>query len=75
MAARSPRGPRRRSVLVSGHPTSVSVEDEFWEALGEIAGRRGMSLNALISEIDAARDGSLSSALRLFVLGTLRKGD
>ncbi len=64
---------RRRSVVVSGHRTSVSVEDEFWDAFAAIAARRGMSLNALISEIDRGRGGNLSSAIRLCVLKTLQE--
>ena len=66
-------GIRKRSVLIAGHATSVSLEAEFWEALREIAGARGLSLNALISEIDSTRSGrNLSSALRVHVLRTLR---
>lgn len=63
---------RKRSVTIAGHRTSVSVEDAFWDELGRIAAARGMSLNALIGEIDAARDGNLSSAIRLAVLRHLR---
>ena len=59
---------RKRSVNIAGHRTSVSLEDAFWRALKEIAERRGLSLNALIREIDAARSGNLSSAIRVFVL-------
>ncbi len=65
-------GPRRRSVVVSGHRTSVSVEDAFWHELAAIAERRDISLNALISEIDHGRDGNLSSAIRLFVLKAVK---
>lgn len=65
---------RKRSVRVSGHPTSVSLEEEFWTELGAAAKRRGVSLNALIGQIDRGREGNLSSALRLFVLEELRKG-
>jgi predicted DNA-binding ribbon-helix-helix protein len=66
-------GIRKRSVLIAGHATSVSLESEFWEALREIAGARGLSLNALISEIDSTRSGrNLSSALRVHVLRTLK---
>lgn len=65
-------GLRKRSVLVSGHATSVSLEEAFWTELTSAAGRRGVSLNHLISEIDKGRDGNLSSALRLFVLAELR---
>ncbi len=65
-------GLRKRSVIVSGHATSVSLEEEFWAELAAAAKRRNLSLNALVSEIDAARDGNLSSALRLFVLREVR---
>lgn len=64
---------RKRSVLIAGHPTSVSLEDEFWTALKEIAEARGVSLNRLIAEIDRERSGNLSSAVRLFVLHALKK--
>ena len=63
---------RKRSVLISGHRTSVSLEDPFWEELTAIAAQRGLSLNTLIAEIDSNRDGNLSSALRLHVLERLR---
>ncbi len=60
---------KKRSVLVSGHPTSVTLEEEFWDALRVIAERRGQSLNQIITDIDAGRSGSnLSSAIRVFVL-------
>ena len=62
----------KRSVLVAGHRTSVSLEPEFWVALKGIAGRRGLSLNQMIAEIDAGRSGNLSSAIRVFVLKGLR---
>lgn len=66
-------GIRKRSVMIAGHATSVSIENEFWDALRAIAARRGLSLNALIAEIDQARSGrNLSSALRVHVLRTLR---
>lgn len=65
---------RKRSVLIAGHPTSVSVEDEFWSALKEIAEAQGVSLNRLIAEIDRERGTNLSSAVRLFVLHTLKQG-
>lgn len=60
---------RKRSILLNGHKTSVSVEDEFWSALKEIAAERSMTLSDLGSEIDKSRNnGNLSSALRLYVL-------
>ncbi len=64
---------RKRSVRVAGHPTSVSVEEAFWCALKEIAARRGVSLNDLITEIDRRRAGNLSSAIRVFVLEEARE--
>jgi predicted DNA-binding ribbon-helix-helix protein len=65
----------KRSVRIAGHATSVSLEPAFWEALGELAARRQMSLNALLSAIDAERGGNLSSAIRLFVLASCRRGE
>jgi predicted DNA-binding ribbon-helix-helix protein len=63
---------RKRSVIVAGHRTSVSLEPEFWTALREIAERRGMSINALVAEVDKGRNGNLSSALRVYVLNSLQ---
>ena len=65
----------KHSVRIAGHATSVSLEAAFWEALGEIAARRRLSLNALVSAIDAERGGNLSSAIRLFVLESCRRGE
>ena len=59
---------RKRSVVIAGHETSVSLENLFWEELRRLAGGRGVSLNALITEIDRERRGNLSSAIRVFVL-------
>ena len=64
--------PKRRSVIVSGHRTSVSVEPAFWDELAAIAKRRGISMNALVSEIDHARSASLSAAIRLYVLDAVK---
>ena len=64
--------PKRRSVIVSGHRTSVSVETAFWYELATIAKRRGLSINALVSEIDDVRLGSLSAAIRLYVLDAVK---
>ena len=63
---------RKRSILIAGHSTSVSLEDAFWQELKIIAAARGQSLNQLAAEIDAARTGNLSSALRIFVLSEIR---
>ena len=59
----------KRSIVLAGHKTSVSLEDAFWSGLKEIAGKRLMTLSTLVDTIDAQRQqGNLSSALRLFVL-------
>ncbi len=63
------RRPVKRSVRIAGHSTSVSLEDEFWQALRGIARERGVSLSSLLTEIDRARKGrSLASACRIYVL-------
>ena len=63
----------KRSVTLNGHRTSVSLEDEFWGALKELAGARGVSVNRLIAEIDRDRGaGNLSSALRRYILQSVR---
>jgi predicted DNA-binding ribbon-helix-helix protein len=74
-AAAKVRTVRKRSVTINGHRTSVSLEDAFWSELSSIADARGLSLNALVAEIDQARHapGNLSSALRLYVLDELRR--
>ena len=59
----------KRSIHLRGRKTSVSLEDEFWNALKEIASDRNATLSELVSDIDAQRQhGNLSSTLRLFVL-------
>jgi predicted DNA-binding ribbon-helix-helix protein len=65
----------KRSLVVAGHRTSVSLEDAFWRRLQTIAAARGMSVNGLAAEVDFARgDANLSSALRVFVLETVATG-
>ncbi|HEX4570691.1 MAG TPA: ribbon-helix-helix domain-containing protein [Dongiaceae bacterium] len=69
---------RKRSVTIAGHRTSISLEPEFWAALEAAAAARGSSLARLIGEIDRAREqpregGSLSSALRVFLLAEARQ--
>ena len=59
---------KKRSVLIARHRTSVSLEEAFWQRLKDIADQRGVSINGLISRIDARRTGNLSSAIRVFVL-------
>jgi predicted DNA-binding ribbon-helix-helix protein len=64
----------KRSVILAGHKTSVSLEEAFWEALKDIAGRRKQTMSDLITSIDAERTfGNLSSAARLFVLSHYRQ--
>jgi predicted DNA-binding ribbon-helix-helix protein len=63
----------KRSVVVAGHKTSVSLEDAFWKGLKEIAGGRHVTLSDLVAAIDSERrHGNLSSAIRLFVLDFYR---
>ena len=63
----------KRSVLLAGHKTSISLEDEFWNALKKIANDRHVTMSELISDIDKQRQhGNFSSALRLFVLDYYR---
>ncbi len=64
---------RKRSVKISGHLTSVSLEEEFWQELKKLAKAEKLSLNGLIAKIDKGRSGNLSSALRLYVLRNLKK--
>lgn len=65
-------GMKKRSVSIAGHQTSVSLEEPFWDALRDLAAARGLSAAALIAEIDASRDGNLSSAIRVYVLNAYR---
>lgn len=63
----------KRSIVIAGHKTSVSLEDAFWKGLKEIAGGRDVTLSDLVSTIDSdRRHGNLSSAIRLFVLDYYR---
>jgi predicted DNA-binding ribbon-helix-helix protein len=63
----------KRSIVIAGHKTSVSLEDAFWKGLKEIAAMRNIPLSDLVSTIDNERQhGNLSSAIRLFVLDHYR---
>jgi len=70
----APDRPVKRSLTIRGHRTSVSLEAAFWSEFRRIAAARGMSLNALATEIDAGRTppASLASAIRVYVLDRLR---
>ena len=64
---------KRRSIVIRGHKTSVSLEDEFWNALKVIAGKRLTTLSNLVTAIDGQRQHrNFSSAIRLFVLDFYR---
>jgi len=63
----------KRSIVIAGHKTSVSLEDAFWRGFKEVAAGRGMTLSALVATIDTERQhGNLSSAIRLCVLDFYR---
>jgi predicted DNA-binding ribbon-helix-helix protein len=76
---------RKRSITIARHRTSVSLEDAFWDALGELAKADGKSVADLVREIDRRRGGSgrpgasqsdvsLSAAIRLYVLERMQAG-
>ena len=61
--------PRKRSITIAGHATSISLEAPFWDAIRDIAGQQDMSTQDLIAEIDnSKRMASLSSAIRVYIL-------
>lgn len=63
----------KRSIVIAGHKTSVSLEDAFWQGLKEIATERELTLSDMVATIDTDRhNGNLSSAIRLFVLDHYR---
>lgn len=72
--------PKKHSLTLKGHRTSVSLEDEFWQAFRDIASAKGLPINVLAAEIDAGRSNDtgqietgLASAIRLYVLGYYRR--
>lgn len=61
--------PRKRSLTIAGHRTSITLEDAFWRELKAAAAEMGVSVTALVSAIDAGREpASLSAAIRVFLL-------
>ena len=64
---------KKRSITLKGHPTSITLEDEFWRILKKIALTRDLSIAELVNEIDEGRlktmSGGLSSAIRVYILG------
>ena len=66
----------KRSIVVAGHRTSVTLEDAFWTGLKQIARSRNMTLSDIVGYIDGSRGrGNLSSTIRLFVLASVRAQD
>ncbi len=67
--------PVKRSLTLKGHRTSVSLEDDFWQAFRDIAIQKDIPINVLAAEIDVARDPEtgLASAIRVFILDWYRK--
>jgi len=63
---------KKRSVLIAGHRTSVSIESIFWDSLKAIAFEQKISINKLITRIDEHRLGNLSSAIRVYVMKNLK---
>ena len=65
-------GPIKRSVMIAGHATSISLEPVFWQALREAAAAEGLPLSALVARIDAERIAvpdppNLASAIRVWL--------
>jgi predicted DNA-binding ribbon-helix-helix protein len=66
---------QKRSITLAGHKTSLALEPEFWSALEDMARERSLPLAALISQLDAGREGdNLSSAVRVALLEWARAG-
>ena len=71
-------GPQKRSIMIAGHATSISLEPVFWEALREAAAAEGLPLNALVARIDAERvagkePANLASAVRVWLFERARQ--
>ena len=71
-------GPVKRSVMIAGHATSISLEPVFWDALREAAAEEALPLNALVARIDAERlesadPANLASAIRVWLFERVRK--
>lgn len=63
---------KKYSVMISGHRTSISLEPEFWAEIKRLAREKNVSVPMLVAEVDNDRKGNLSSALRLYVLASLK---
>ena len=64
---------KKHSVILHGHPTSVSLEPEFWDHLKRVAAERQVSLQSLIEKVDEDQPTNLSSALRLLILADMEQ--
>jgi len=64
---------KKHSVVLFGHATSFSLEEEFWNELKYIAKQKNISVSALLKQLDSSRQTNLSSAIRIFVLQELKK--
>lgn len=66
----------KRSIILNGHKTSISLEDAFWKGLKDIAIAQSVHVSALVQAVDGSRgDSNLSSAIRLYVLGQYRQAN
>ncbi len=64
---------KKRSIRIGGHPTSITLEEPFWEALKELSDAQKKSVSQLVAEIDESRgNANLSSALRVYILNRFR---
>lgn len=63
----------KHSIVIAHHKTSVSLEDQFWNGLKEIADSRHQTVSGLVNTINAEHEGNLSSAIRQFVLAYYRE--
>ena len=63
-----PAESKKRSVVIAGHRTSISLENAFWDSLRTIAANQKVSVNQMVTDIDRRRTGNLSSAIRTYVL-------
>ena len=71
---RSDAGVLKRSLVIAGHRTSISLEEAFWRELKALAKKRAQSINALVAEIDARRgEANLSSAIRVFLFESVNQ--
>ncbi len=62
---------KKRSLVIMGHATSISMEEEFWSALKKIAEQKKSTVQQLVEQIDVERQGNLSSAIRVYILNYL----